>query len=217
MLNSIKKGMYKKMNGHIADAEALLPVLGNKERVLQVVSDKEISGGKWELIFEELYTILEKDDAKVLKDFYFDIVKREEIDVLWEGFAHHEEQRKKVKKERQEIDKEALIDTIIIEASDNGMEIEELLYRLYGRVQDFQNKQIPQQETEVQSEPEVVEEVEVIVEEKQKQPNLVKEEVVEEVKDTIVVEDKELTAEQQAEMESFMRNEPPVDNEQEAI
>lgn len=216
MLNTIKKNMYKKMNGHIADAEALLPVLGNKERILQVVADKDIEGGKWELIFEEMYTMLEKDDAKILKDFYFDIVKREEIDILWEGFAHHEAQRQKVKKERQEIEKDALIDNIIIQASDNGMEIEELVYKLYSRMQDFQNKQIPQQETQVQNEPEVevVEEVEVIVETK-KQPILVKEEVVEEVKP--VVEDKQLTAEQQAEMDSFMKNIPPADEEREAM
>lgn len=209
MLNSLKKGVYKKMNGHINDAEALLPVLGNKERILQVVADNDIEGGKWELIFAEMYKMLEKEDAKILKTNYFEIVKCEEIEILWEGFAHHETQRQKVKKERLEIEKDALIDNIIIHASDNGMEIEELVYKLYSRMQDFQNKRIPQQETQVQHEPEVevVEEVEVIVETK-KQPNLKKE---------TVVEDKKLSAEEQAKMDSFMNNMPPADDEREAM
>lgn len=151
IINNFLKGSYQKYaKGY---AEELFQVLGNEEGIKRVITSRNIDcEGNRELVFQELYKLLDKQDAKILKSEYLDIVKIGEFSVLWEGFGHFEEKRKKLLKEIEDDRKEGIILNLIIQADEGGMGLEELVYRLRLRMLENQ-KTIPLIETsETQSE-----------------------------------------------------------------
>lgn len=145
LLNNFLKGNYQKFAKSYA--EELLEVLGNEEAVKRVILSNNVdSEGKREMVFQELYKLMDKQDAKIIKSEYLDIVKLGEFSVLWEGFAHFEEKREKLLKEMEDDRKEGIILNLVIQAEEGGIGIEELIYRLQLRMLENQ-KTVPLIET----------------------------------------------------------------------